>query len=61
MPDTSIVFTRLISANNDLLNMRITLEFSKPVFAADEYEPFREFYKKLFAMLNEQIVIKKVN
>jgi hypothetical protein len=61
MPDTSIVFTRLISAQNDLLNMRITLEFRKPVFAASEYEPFREFYKKLFGMLNEQIVIKKVN
>ena len=61
MPDTSIVFTRLISAQDDLLNMRITLEFRKPVFAASEYEPFREFYKKLFGMLNEQIVIKKVN
>ncbi len=61
MPDTSIVFTRLIEAQNDLLNMRITLEFRKPVFTASEYEPFREFYKKLFGMLNEQIVIKKVN
>ncbi len=61
MPDTSIVFTRLISAQNDLLNMRITLEFRKPVFRVDEYEAFREFYKKLFGMLNEQIVIKKAN
>ena len=61
MPDTSIVFTRRIAAQNDLLNMRITLEIRKPVFTASEYEPFSEFYKKLFGMLNEQIVIKKTN
>ena len=61
MPDTSIVFTRIISAQNDMLSMRITLEFTKPIFTVDEYEPFREFYKKLFGMLNEQIVIKKTN
>jgi Domain of Unknown Function with PDB structure (DUF3857) len=60
MPDTSVVFTRLISAKDDLLSMRVTLEFKKPVFRVDEYDDFREFYKKLFAMLNEQIVIKKV-
>ncbi len=60
MPDTSIVFTRLISAKDDLLSMRVTLEFKKPVFRVDEYDAFREFYKKLFAMLNEQIVIKKI-
>jgi hypothetical protein len=61
MPDTSIVFTRIVSAQNDLLNMRITLQFTKPFFTADEYESFREFYDKLIGMLNEQIVIKKVN
>lgn len=59
MPDTSIVFTRNISVQNDALNMHITLEFKRPVFRVREYEPFREFYSKLFGMLNEQIVIKK--
>ncbi len=61
MPDTSIVFTRLITSQNDLVNMRITLEFRKPVFEASEYDSFREFCKKLYGMLNEQIVIKKNN
>jgi hypothetical protein len=60
MPDTSIVFTRNISVQNDALNMHITLEFKRPVFRVGEYEPFREFYSKLFGMLNEQIVIKKI-
>jgi hypothetical protein len=60
MPDTSIVFTRNITVQNDALNLHITLEFKRPVFRVGEYEPFREFYSKLFGMLNEQIVIKKI-
>jgi hypothetical protein len=39
--------------------MRITLEFNRPFYTAQEYVDFKEFYKKLFDMLNEQFVIKK--
>ena len=59
LPDTSIIFTRIIQTEQDHLTMRVTLEFKKPIYMADDYGNFREFYKKLFAMLNEQIVIKK--
>ena len=59
MPDTSILFSRIISLQNDLASIHITLKFKKPVFRVDEYDAFREFYKRLFGMLNEQIVIKK--
>lgn len=59
MPDTSIVITRLSQANEERLSMRITLEFKKPFYSAGEYEGFREFYKKLFDILNEQFVFKK--
>jgi len=59
LPDTSIVFSRLIQAEQDHFNMRIELDFKKPVFTVEEYPDFREFYKKLFGLLNEQIVIKK--
>jgi hypothetical protein len=59
MPDTSISITRLSQANGDRLSMRITLEFKKPFYGANEYEGFREFYKKLFDLLNEQFVFKK--
>ncbi len=60
MPDTSIVFSRIISIQNDLASIHITLKFKKPVFQVDEYDAFKEFYKKLFGMLNEQIVIKRI-
>jgi hypothetical protein len=59
MPDTGIVFTRLSGINDNTLSMRITVEFKKPVYGIDEYESFKEFYKKMFNLLNEQFVIRK--
>ena len=59
MPDTSIVITRISQANNERLSMRITLDFKKPFYSIEEYGGFKEFYKKLFDLLNEQFVIRK--
>ncbi len=59
MQDTSIVLERLAQADDGRVSFRIGLEFKRPVYYLDEYDDFREFYKKLFATLNEQIVIKK--
>jgi hypothetical protein len=59
MADSSIVFTRVLQAEDGHLSMRITLDFKKPFYTTDEYADFREFYKKLFDLLNEQIVLKK--
>ncbi|MGH2646039.1 MAG: hypothetical protein ACRDE8_00665, partial [Ginsengibacter sp.] len=59
MPDTSIVFQRMMQADSNSVDLRITLNFSRPVYNVDVYPIFHEFYKKLFATLNEQLVIKK--
>ena len=59
LPDSSITLQRLLQVENNDINFRITLDFSKSVYAADTYAAFQEFYKKLFNTLNEQIVIKK--
>jgi Domain of Unknown Function with PDB structure (DUF3857) len=60
MPDTSVIFTRMIQAQGDLLSLRIEIEFKRPLYIVEEYGNFKEFYKKLFGFLNEQIVIKKI-
>jgi hypothetical protein len=60
MPDTSIMMTRITAAKENVLSTRVTVEFKKPVFTPEEYPYFMEFYKKLFAILNEQFVVKKV-
>jgi hypothetical protein len=59
MPDTSIIFTRSARIEENLLNVKISVEFKKPVYAAENYPEFKEFYRKLFDRLNEQVVIKK--
>jgi len=60
MPDTSIIVTRTSQVvDNNMLSFRINLEFKKPYYPTGEYDGFREFYKKLFDLLNEQFVIKK--
>lgn len=59
MPDTSIIVTRMVSKEANILSCRFTLEFKKPFYSIEEYADFREFYKKLFDLLNEQFVIRK--
>ncbi len=57
--DNGIVFSRTVQVESNLLNVRMTLEFNKTFYTADSYPEFKEFYKRLFDKLNEQVVIKK--
>ena len=57
--DNGIVFNRSVQAESNLLNVRITVEFKRSLYPANSYGDFKEFYKKLFDKLNEQVVIKK--
>jgi hypothetical protein len=59
MSDTSIIVTRVMAIEGNKLSSRVTLQFRKPMYSTEEYPDFKEFYKKLFEMLNEQIVLKK--
>lgn len=59
MPDTSISMTRIANASGNVVMVRINLEFKKAFYSTEEYADFREFYKKLFEMLNEQFVFRK--
>lgn len=59
MPDTSIEISRRVAAENNVLSVRLMLEFKKPYYSTADYPDFREFYKKLFDILNEQIVYRR--
>ncbi|MBC7889721.1 MAG: DUF3857 domain-containing protein [Ferruginibacter sp.] len=58
MPDTSIVFKRFISHDNNSLNVRISVDFKRCYYAAEEYPDLAAFYKILLSKLNEAIIIK---
>lgn len=59
LPDTTIMLTRIMQMNDRTLNIRMNLDFTRPIFYTDEYEPFHEFYKQLYATLNEQVVVRR--
>lgn len=58
-PDTGMVFTRMSYFKDGLLTVRVDLDFKSPIYEVGNYEAFKEFYKKLFGMLNERYVYKK--
>ena len=59
LADKSLSVSRMVSAQNGLLSSRITLEFKRPVYSPEEYPDLKEFYKKMYSLLDEQIVFKK--
>jgi hypothetical protein len=59
MPDKSITMNRIMQANGNKVNYSVVIEFTEPFYSIADYPEFREFYKKMYEMLNEQIVIKK--
>jgi hypothetical protein len=59
LEDKSVSITRIVEANNNTLNARFTVEFKRPFYTPDEYPNLREFYKKMYSLLDEQFVIKK--
>ena len=59
MPDKSIVLTRFIQANGNKLSYSISIEFIRPQYSTDEYPDLKEYYKQMFSMLNEPIVVKR--
>jgi hypothetical protein len=59
LEDKSLVVTRMVAAENGVLNTRITLEYKRPFYTTGEYPQLKEFYKKMYSLLDEQFVIKK--
>lgn len=57
--DRGIIFNRNVTAEGNLLNIRITVEYKRTFYPLNDYKDFRDFHKKIFEKLNEQIVIKK--
>ena len=59
LEDRSLIVTRMIQVQNGVLNERITLEYNRPYYTPEEYPALKEFYKKMYSLLEEQFVIRK--
>ncbi|EHQ29160.1 DUF3857 domain-containing protein [Mucilaginibacter paludis] len=59
MPDKSIVFKRVAGLLNGSLQVHYNITYTRSTFSVGQYPAIREFYKKMYSMLNEPIVFKK--
>ncbi|MDR3696740.1 DUF3857 domain-containing protein [Mucilaginibacter sp.] len=59
MPDKSIVFKRVIAEQDGSVLVHYIIDIRKAAFNINEYPGIHDFYKKMYEMLNEQIVLKK--
>jgi hypothetical protein len=59
LEDQSLSVSRMVAVQGSMLSSRITLEFKRPFYSPDEYADLKEFYKKMYSLLDEQIVFKK--
>jgi len=59
MPDRSITFRRFVGEQDGKIAVRYTITYQKSIYFKEDYADFHEFFKKMYEMLNEQIVLKK--
>jgi hypothetical protein len=59
MPDKSISFRRVIAEQDGSIVVRYVIDHKKSMFFKEDYPEIHEFFKKMYEMLNEQIVLKK--
>jgi len=59
MPDTSIILTRKMQQDGNIISFRVTLDLLYADYNVDGYPYLKDFYKKMYAILNERIALKK--
>lgn len=59
MPDQSISFRRVVAEQDGAIAIRYIIDFKKSIFFKEDYASIRDFYKKMYELLNEQIILKK--
>ncbi len=59
MPDHAITFTRFTAQQDGVMVINFTIKYNRSLFSKEEYPSIRDFYKKMYELLNEQVVLKK--
>jgi hypothetical protein len=60
MPDRSIIFKRIVAEENGYIIVRYTFDFGRSYFRKVEYPELRDFFRKMFNILHEQIALEKI-
>jgi hypothetical protein len=59
LPDKSISFKRIVAEQDGSVLVHFVIGIRKKEFGVDDYAAIHDFYKKMYELLNEQIVLKK--
>jgi Domain of Unknown Function with PDB structure (DUF3857) len=59
MPDQSIIFKRTVAEDNGTVLVKYVLSHKKSIYFLENYQDVHEFYKKMYELLAEQVVVKK--
>lgn len=59
MPDKSISFKRVVAEQDGYIVILYVIDFKESLYPKQDYPTLRDFYKKMYEMLNEQIILKK--
>ncbi|MEO8712616.1 MAG: hypothetical protein ABI405_10860, partial [Parafilimonas sp.] len=57
--DTSIAFRKDVSFTNNQIGVRYDFELNNPFFDKKDYAAVKQFFDKIYANINEQILLKK--
>lgn len=60
MPDQSIIFKRTVAEDSGTILVKYVLNHRKTIYFKEDYPDIYGFYKKMYELLNEQIVLKKL-
>lgn len=58
--DKSIRFKRILTEESGIIQLKYEITINRTRFLTSEYPDLHEFYKKMYDLLNEQIVLKKI-
>ena len=58
-PDKGITFRRIVLEQDGAILIRYAINYGKTIYFKQDYAYLHEFYKKMYEMMNEQIVLKK--
>ncbi|HVV56464.1 MAG TPA: hypothetical protein VHC47_14110, partial [Mucilaginibacter sp.] len=61
MPDGSISFRRIVLEDGGSIVVRYTIMYRKAIFFKENYAEIHDFYKKMYELMNEQIILKKAS
>lgn len=59
MPDSSLLFKREILKGNNELYIRNSFEINYLLYTKEEYPGVKQFFDKVYALISEQVVLKK--